>query len=126
MKLNEASNMSTEDKMYAWAKGTRKEAIKLAGDSKLQDFAMTLSRLAVQEANKNNSSLAQALTDKMKEIADEFTRRGYQATATTLNTAHATLQNRVDLILQNKNKINNESEYSNLWDGQMPYNKKML
>ena len=64
---------------------------------------MTLSRLAVQEANKNNSSLAQALTDKIKDIADEFTRRGYQATATTLQTSYAMVNKQVNQILQNKN-----------------------
>jgi len=100
--LNEASNMSTEDKMYAWANGTRREAIRLARESKLVDFAQTLARLAIHEADNNNRRLAQALTSKIMDISDEFDYRGNHSAAATVATSYASVKNRVDQILQSK------------------------
>lgn len=100
--LNEASNMSTEDKMYAWANGTRREAIRLAKDSKLVDFAQTLARLAVNEASNNNSRLARALTGKIMDISEEFDYRGNHKAAASIAASYASVKNRVDQILQSK------------------------
>ena len=103
MKLNEASNMSTEDKMYAWAKGTRKEAIKLAGDAKLRDFANTLGNLAIDEARKNNASLAKTLASKLLDIADVHHSHGNTTDEQNVRAAYQRITSQVDSILKSKN-----------------------
>lgn len=102
MKLNEASNMSAEDKMRAWAQGTRKENIRACGDNKLSDFANTLCNLAIDEANKNNASLARALAGKLLDIADEHHVRGNTYEEQTVRTAHQRIAGQVDSILKSK------------------------
>ena len=102
MKLNEASNMSTEDKMYAWAKGTRKEAIKLAGDAKLRDFANTLGNLAIDEARKNNASLAKTLASKLLDIADVHHSHGNTTDEQNVRAAYQRITSQVDSILKSK------------------------
>ena len=102
MKLNEASNMSTEDKMRAWAQGTRKENIRACGENKLSDFVNTLCNLAIDEANKNNASLARALAGKLLDIADEHHVRGNTYEEQTVRTAHQRITGQVDSILKSK------------------------
>ena len=102
MNLNEASTMSTEDKMRAWAQGTRKENIKACGDNKLSDFANTLCNLAINEANKNNASLAQALASKLLDIANEHHVRGNTYEEQAVRTAHQRTVGSVDSILKSK------------------------
>ena len=38
-RLDEAANLSTEEKMTLWANGQRRENIRAAGDAKLDNFA---------------------------------------------------------------------------------------
>ena len=103
MNLNEASTMSTEDKMRAWAQGTRKENIKACGDAKLNDFMRTLSSLALDEAHKNNASLAKALTSKLLDIANEHHARGNTSDEQTARVAYKNVHGQVDSILKSKN-----------------------
>jgi hypothetical protein len=76
MNINEASNMSTTDKMQAWARGQRKENIGAAGDTKLNDFAAECLRLARREPQYERVYL-----EHVKDIAQVFSNRGQASQA---------------------------------------------
>ena len=76
MNINEASNMSTTDKMQAWARGQRKENINAAGDTKLNDFAAECLRLARREPMYERTYL-----QHVNDIAQVFSNRGQTAQA---------------------------------------------
>lgn len=76
MNINEASNMSTTDKMQAWARGQRKENIGAAGDTKLNDFAAECLRLARREPQYERVYL-----QHVNDIAQVFSNRGQTSQA---------------------------------------------
>ena len=78
-RLDEASNLSTEDKMTLWANGQRRENIKAAGDAKLDNFAGASIYLA--ERTKDVNFARRLLNNNIQALCSEFRARGLTSLA---------------------------------------------
>lgn len=73
-RLDEASNLSTEEKMTLWANGQRKENIRAAGEPKLDNFARTSIYMA--EHTNDDAFAKRLLNNNVKALCSELRSRG--------------------------------------------------
>ena len=97
-RLDEASNLSTREKMELWANGQRKENIRAAGEPKLDDFA----RVSIYMAeHTNDSSFAKRLLDNnVKALCGEFRNRGLLNAAQKYEAEYARVMNNLNGLAQ--------------------------
>ena len=97
-RLDEASNLSTEDKMTLWANGLRRENIRAASDAKLDNFAGASIYLA--ERTKDLDFARRLLNNNIQALCSEFRARGLTSSAQKYEADYTRVMKKINGYLQ--------------------------
>lgn len=93
-RLDEASNLSTREKMELWANGKRRENIGAAGEPKLDDFARVSIYLA--EHTNDDAFAKRLLNNNVKALCSEFRSRGLLNVAQKYEAEYTRVMNKLN------------------------------
>lgn len=101
-RLDEASNLSTREKMELWANGQRKENIRAAGEPKLDDFARVSIYLA--EHTNDDNFAKRLLNNNVKALCGEFRSRGLLNAAQKYEAEYNRVMNKINGVAAQHNQ----------------------